>query len=47
MASTVKERVIKDLRSIKGEKLHYFTTVIIGAGPGDPEGEVCCQTLYR
>lgn len=29
MASTDKERVIKDLRSVKGENLHYFTTVII------------------
>ncbi len=29
MASTEKERVIKDLRSIKGETLHYFTTLIV------------------
>ncbi len=29
MASTDKERVIRDLRSIKGETLHYFTTMII------------------
>lgn len=29
MASTDKERVIRDLRSIKGKSLHYFTTMII------------------
>ncbi|MBI4685388.1 MAG: precorrin-2 C(20)-methyltransferase, partial [Nitrospirae bacterium] len=29
MASTDKERIIKNLRSIKGENLHYFTTMII------------------
>ena len=29
MASTDKERIIKDLRSIKNESLHYFTTMII------------------
>lgn len=29
MASTDKERIIKDLRSIKNEDLHYFTTMII------------------
>ncbi len=29
LASTDKERIIKDLRSIKGCDLHYFTTMII------------------
>ncbi len=29
LASTDKQRIIKDLRSIKDENLHYFTTMII------------------